>query len=120
MKPFPKNHELLEFFCCEPELSDPELSSWWANCLTFRTTIDENEICVTMEPHYEEFDFEWKREERTVAKFSLKSVVSLELKQWCESLKMIANFLEDSGVNSFELRLRPHIQIRWGNSALTY
>ena len=116
MKPFPEQYELIGFFEVEPQVTDRDVP-WFYNRLTFRTQRGEDTIYCAIEPGYGQLVFIWERQSKPVISLILEEIESLQVKTEHNLETLVAKFKIDTGVMDFELQLRPHVNVKWGNQA---
>jgi hypothetical protein len=114
MKQFPEEYELLSFFESEPEILDRDVP-WFYNRLMFKNTFGDATIRCEIEPAYGQIDLFVHIQNISVATLHLEWIQSLQIKSDKNVETMIAKFKDETGILDFELQLKPHVLIRWGN-----
>ncbi|HMF42760.1 MAG TPA: hypothetical protein VKQ32_18945 [Polyangia bacterium] len=116
MEHFPEQHELISFFECEPAVLDAGVP-WAHNHLEFRTRRGADEFLATIEPGYETFRFQWRRNQRELIRFALERVCRLDLQMSAAREVLIVGFRPSVGVSEMRIQLKPEPHIEWAVSA---
>jgi hypothetical protein len=114
MKQFPDLHQLISFFEVEPDMTDTDVPYFY-NKLIFQNSFGDDNIRVEIEPAFEQIQFSWIKKNITMISLHLEKIESLFIQNERNTETFIAIFQDKNGLQNFELLLRPHIQVRWGN-----
>jgi hypothetical protein len=111
MQPFPKEHDLIRFFECEPVLLDRGLP-WAYTRLTFLSDRGDDRIACEMEPASEIFDFRWSRNGEEIIRLDLNWATGLEL-DFTDGHERLRVCFRSPAIGPLEIQLRPTIHVQW-------
>ncbi|WP_284640776.1 hypothetical protein [Paenibacillus silviterrae] len=111
---FPEEHELIDIFECEPQLSLEELDipdyyKQWRFVLRRQTDVLEFEV----EPSISYVYLRWHQENKVLMELSLEEVHGMEIKKQENSEFVLLSFREEC-LKALTIRTKPYIAIVWG------
>lgn len=114
---FPENHELIWLFESEPEVLDPQ-EPWIFNTITFRTQRKGLEVMCSVLPSYGDLSLRLFLQETEIVAVDLFSIRRISIRKEKGREALVAEFGEASDFKTFELQLKPHVHLSWGNKFL--
>ncbi|WP_216323067.1 hypothetical protein [Deinococcus aestuarii] len=114
---FPENHELIWLFESEPEILNPQ-EPWLFNTITFKTQRNGLEVVCSILPSYGDLSLRLSLQETEIVAVDFFRIrrSSIRNEKGCEAL--VVEFGEASDFKTFELQLKPHVHLSWGNHFL--
>ncbi|NQX65654.1 hypothetical protein HQN90_05885 [Paenibacillus alba] len=118
MEIFPEEHELINIFECEPqvtleELDVPDYYKQWRFILKRETDVLEFDI----EPSISYVYMRWHQENKVILELALEEVYGIEIKKQGNS-EFILLLFQDERFKTLTLRTKPYISVVWGTAKI--
>ena len=115
MKPFPKEHELTEFFGAAPELADVGIP-WFYNRIAFEWVRQPDSVHIEIEPASYVLRVIWHQGLIERMRLDLNKVTGVSLDR-DEGQDVLVAHLADPLADRLRLRLSPTVHLQWGDRA---
>ena len=115
MNPFPKEHELTEFFGALPKLTDAGVP-WFYNCVAFEHVDGADVVRIEIEPASGILRVVWIQGTVERLRLDLNRVRGLSLDR-DEGQDVLVAHLVDPRAGGLRLRLVPTVHLQWGDRA---